>query len=135
MCDERKKSQDAKKWTKPADGSKIVKAWEATVEKSLNATLKLQAKSKGSSTGSAGRPPLVIKAPKASKEEVQARTDLTKATIENAKAQLKIALDAYVAQQETAYKMNEQTIKLQQDLATVRREISELGQQKITLVS
>lgn len=132
---ERIKSQDAKKWKKPADDSKIVKTWEKTVNKSLNETIKLQAKSKASSKGTAGRPPTVIKPPETSKEEVQARTDLTKATIENAKAQLKMALDAYVAQQEMVNKMKETTVKLQQDLATVRREISELGQQKITLVS
>ncbi|KAI3573012.1 hypothetical protein IWW34DRAFT_888025, partial [Fusarium oxysporum f. sp. albedinis] len=130
---ERKKAGDVKSWEKPKDDSKLVRGWVKAVTESLLNTKKLQAKFKASGGGSAGQPHLVYKVDDNQKEQIQARTDLTKATIENAKAHLKIALEGYLAQQEAARKMNETTIRMQQELATVRREIAQLGEQKVTL--
>lgn len=135
MKAEREKAGNVKEWKKPADDSSLVKGWRKAVTKSLQSTMNLQAKFKASGGGVANRPHMIFKVDDNQKAQIDARKDLTRATIENAKAHLQIALEGYLAQQETARKMNESTLRMQQEMATVRRELAQLDQKKITLVS
>lgn len=134
MNEERKKSNDAKEWKKPADDSKIVKGWRTAVDKSLNGTKKMQSKAKASRTQTAGNPNYNITVPDNSADQIQARKDLTQATVDAATARLEMAMNAYLEQQKMAQEMHTQTLKLQEELAKVHSELAQLGQKKLTLV-
>ncbi|KAF7622419.1 hypothetical protein F9C07_2286161 [Aspergillus flavus] len=133
MNEERKKSNDAKEWKKPADDSKIVKGWRTAVDKSLNGTKKMQSKAKASRTQTAGNPNYNITVPDNSADQIQARKDLTQATVDAATARLEMAMNAYLEQQKMAQEMHTQTLKLQEELAKVHSELAQLGQKKLTL--
>lgn len=128
------KSRDIKAWKKPENDSAVVKGWQSDVKDVLKSTRKLSAKAKASGDAPANTT-LMFPDDPAAKEKVQARTDLNSATIEAAQSALQASLDGYVATQETARKMNEKTVEIQNNLAQLRSEIFELGNEQQTLVS
>jgi len=122
-------------WKRPDDKDAKIVGWRNSVSKTRSETEKLQAKSKGSSRRSPGAPPVAFQPPAEDpKASAKARSNLTQATIENAKNLLNTTLEGYLAQEEMANKMKEGVLKTQEELANVRRELAELGEQKVTLV-
>ncbi|KAE8400600.1 hypothetical protein BDV37DRAFT_286474 [Aspergillus pseudonomiae] len=129
---ERKKSRDVN-WTALDDDSPEVKKWRETVADLLSKAQKLHAKSMASNQQAVSRPPLLFKIPDNSAKEIEARKDLCQQTIDSARVKLQISLDALTAQQETAHKMTQECLKLQNELASIRQEIASLNTQKTTL--
>ncbi|KAE8158095.1 hypothetical protein BDV40DRAFT_304531 [Aspergillus tamarii] len=129
---QREKSQDIN-WKALGDDSTEVKNWRKTVAGLLSKAQKLHAKSMASIQQAVSRPPLLFKLSDNSEKEIQARKDLCQQTIDSARTKLQISLDALTAQQETAHKMAQECVKLQNELASIRQEIASLDAQKTTL--
>ncbi|KAL2004740.1 hypothetical protein VTN00DRAFT_3268 [Thermoascus crustaceus] len=115
----------------PKKDSTTVKEWQKKVQEFLKKTRKLRSQA----NASAGSPtPTPLFAPDDDDTQQNAeRMDINAATIEAARAALKTAQKTMLSTQETARQMDDKALELQFNLATLRREIHELGQQRITL--
>lgn len=117
----------------PKKDSTTVKEWQKKVQEFLKKTRKLRSQA----NASAGSPtPTPLFAPDDNDTEQNAdRMGINAATIEAARAALETAQKTMLSTQETARQMGDKALELQSNLAILRREIYELGQQRITLVS
>ncbi|KAK5988879.1 hypothetical protein PT974_10376 [Cladobotryum mycophilum] len=130
---EAKKAKGLKDWKQPSKSSSTVKGWVKNVNSCITSVTKLTAKSKRRAGTNTGRSPILFHTNTAAKENVKARTDLAAATIENSRNQLELQLSTYKSSQGDYMKSADRVLDIQEKLATIRREISEYGQQQTKL--
>ncbi|KAI3317283.1 hypothetical protein HD806DRAFT_541339 [Xylariaceae sp. AK1471] len=125
---EAKKAKGLKDWKQPAKTSSTVKGWVKTVDQCIAGATKLTSTSKRRAGTHTGRAPVLFTTNPAAEAIVKARTDLTRAMIENSRNQLEIQLQTYRGSQNDYMKATDRVIDIQEKLANIRKEIAEYGQ-------